>query len=257
MLKTMNALIFLICLVACSAQKNEPDWKLVWSDEFNNSGLPDTSNWGNEVGFIRNNELQYYTRQRIENSRVVNGNLLIIGRKESFNNANYTSASLVTDGKHSWTYGKVEARMKLPKGQGIWPAFWMLGQNIHNVGWPGCGEIDIMEHINNEELLHGTVHWLNGEHVSSGGTTPCDVTKFHNYSVEWDKDAVRLLLDGNKYWEVNIKDGINNTGAFHKPQYIILNLAIGGDWPKNPDATTVFPDTVYVDYVRVYQMSIK
>jgi beta-glucanase (GH16 family) len=255
MLKTMNTIILLLCLVACSTQKNEPDWKLVWSDEFNYTGLPDSSNWGNETGFIRNNELQYYTRQRIENSRVVDGNLLIIGRKESYNNANYTSASLVTDGKHSWTYGKVEARMKLPKGQGMWPAFWMLGQNIHTVGWPRCGEIDIMEHINNEELLHGTLHWFNGEHVSSGGTTPCDVTKFHTYSIEWDKDAVRLLLDGDKYREVNIKDGINNTGAFHKPQYIILNLAIGGDWPKNPDATSVFPDTVYVDYVRVYQRS--
>ena len=253
----MNTIIFLLCLVACSAPKNEPAWKLVWSDEFNYTGLPDTSNWGNEVGFIRNHELQYYTRQRIENSRVVNGNLLIIGRKESFNSANYTSVSLVTDGKHSWTYGKVEARMKLPKGQGMWPAFWMLGQNIHTVGWPKCGEIDIMEHINNEELLHGTLHWFNGGHVSSGGTTPCDVTKFHTYSIEWDKDAVRLLLDGNKYRELNIKDGINNTEAFHKPQYIILNLAIGGDWPKNPDVTTVFPDTVFVDYVRVYQKSNK
>jgi beta-glucanase (GH16 family) len=256
-MKTINVIFFLFCLLNCSAQKNEPGWKLVWSDEFNYSGLPDTSNWGNEVGFIRNNELQYYTRQRIENSRVVNGNLLIIGRKESYKNANYTSASLVTDGKHSWTYGKVEARMKLPKGQGMWPAFWMLGQNIHTVGWPECGEIDIMEHINNEDLLHGTVHWFNEKHVSSGGTTTCDVTKYHNYSIEWDPESIKLLLDGNKYWEVNIKNGINSTEEFHKPHYIILNLAIGGDWPKNPDMTTAFPDTVYVDYVRVYQKDSK
>jgi len=183
----------------------------------------------------------------------VNGNLLIIGRKESFKNANYTSASLVTDGKKSWTYGKLEARIKLPKGQGMWPAFWLLGQNIHTVGWPKCGEIDIMEHINNEDLLHGTLHWFDQKHVSSGGTTPCDVTKYHNYSIEWDKEFVRLLLDGQKYWEVNIKDGINSTEEFHSPHYIILNLAIGGDWPKNPDQTTAFPDTMYVDYVRVYQ----
>jgi len=257
MIKKMNALILLICLVTCSAQKNEPGWNLVWSDEFNYNGLPDTSKWGNEAGFIRNNELQYYTRQRIENSRVVDGNLLIIGKKESYNNANYTSASLVTDGKKSWTYGKVEARIKMPKGQGMWPAFWMLGQNIHTVGWPKCGEIDIMEHINNEDLLHGTLHWYNEKHASSGGTTPCDVTKFHNYSIEWDKEFVRLLLDGNKYWEVNIKDGINSTEEFQKPHYIILNLAIGGDWPKNPDLTTVFPDTMYVDYVRVYQKTAK
>jgi beta-glucanase (GH16 family) len=115
MIKNMNAIIFLLCLLSCTALKNEPDWKLVWSDEFNYSGLPDTSKWCNEVGFIRNNELQYYTKQRIENARVVNGNLLIIGEKESYNNANYTSASLVTDGKESWTYGKVDARIKLKR----------------------------------------------------------------------------------------------------------------------------------------------
>jgi beta-glucanase (GH16 family) len=249
----MKKICFVLLLLLCIIQTRAQNWKLVWSDEFNYSGLPDSSKWGNEVGFVRNNELQYYTKQRIENSRVVNGNLLIIGRKEAYKNANYTSASLVTDGKASWAFGKVEARIKLPKGQGMWPAFWMLGQNIHSVGWPECGEIDIMEHINNEDLLHGTLHWFNEKHVSSGGTTPCDVTKFHNYSIEWDKESVKLMLDGKKYWEVNIKDGINSTEEFHKPHYIILNLAIGGDWPKNPDATTAFPDTMYVDYVRVYQ----
>jgi len=249
----MKRICFVLLLLPCIIQTKAQNWKLVWSDEFNYSGLPDSSKWGNEVGFVRNNELQYYTKQRIENSRVVNGNLLIIGKKEAYKNANYTSASLVTDGKTSWAFGKVEARIKLPKGQGMWPAFWMLGQNIHSVGWPECGEIDIMEHINNEDLLHGTLHWFNEKHVSSGGTTPCDVTKFHNYSIEWDKESVKLMLDGKKYWEVNIKDGINSTEEFHKPHYIILNLAIGGDWPKNPDATTAFPDTMYVDYVRVYQ----
>jgi beta-glucanase (GH16 family) len=249
----MKRICFVLILLSCIMQTNAQNWKLVWSDEFNYNGLPDTAKWGNETGFIRNNELQYYTKQRIENSRVFNGNLMIIGRKESFKNANYTSASLVTDNKNSWTYGKVEARMKLPKGQGMWPAFWMLGQNIHTVGWPKCGEIDIMEHINNEDLLHGTLHWFNEKHVSSGGTTPCDVTKFHSYSIEWDKESIKLMLDGKKYWELNIKDGINSTEEFHKPHYIILNLAIGGDWPKNPDQSTVFPDTMYVDYVRVYQ----
>lgn len=249
----MRKLWFVMILLSCIIQVHAQNWKLVWSDEFNYNGLPDTSKWGNEVGYIRNNELQYYTKQRIENAKVLNGNLLIIGRKESYKNVNYTSASLVTDGKNSWTYGKIEARMKLPKGQGMWPAFWMLGQNIHTVGWPKCGEIDVMEHINNEDLLHGTLHWFNQKHVSSGGTTLCDVTKFHNYSIEWDKESIKLLLDGKKYWELNIKDGLNSTDAFHKPHYIILNLAIGGDWPKNPDQTSEFPDTIYVDYVRVYQ----
>jgi beta-glucanase (GH16 family) len=253
MIKTMNVLILLLSLFACTTPKNDPTWKLVWSDEFNYSGLPDSTKWGNEVGFIRNNELQYYTDRRIENSQVVNGNLLIIGRKESYKNANYTSASINTAGKTSWTYGKIEARMKLPKGKGMWPAFWMLGQNINTVGWPACGEIDIMEHINSEDILYGTLHWLNGKHVSSGGNTPCEVAKFHDYSIEWDKESIKFMLDGNKYWEVNIKDGINSTEEFQKPEYLQLNLAIGGDWPKDPDMTTVFPDTVTVDYVRVYQ----
>ncbi|MDP4224151.1 MAG: glycoside hydrolase family 16 protein [Bacteroidota bacterium] len=245
-------IILLLVLTACS-QGKQPAWKLVWSDEFNYSGLPDSLNWGNEVGFVRNNELQYYTMRRPENSVVVNGNLLIISRKEPFDSANYTSASLTTDRKHSWTYGKIEARMKLPKGQGMWPAFWMLGQNIHEVGWPRCGEIDIMEHINAEDILYGTLHWYNEKHISSGSNIPCTVNQYHDYSVEWNKDSIIWLLDGKPYHNVSIRDSINSTAEFHMPQYIILNLAIGGDWPKNPDETTTFPDTMYVDYVRVYQ----
>ena len=249
----MKKLVFLLLVLNGCSQSKVPDWKLAWSDEFNRSGLPDSSNWGNEVGFIRNNELQYYTARRIENSVAENGNLLIIGRKEPFDTADYTSASLTTDGKHSWTYGKIEARMKLPRGQGMWPAFWMLGQNIHQVGWPRCGEIDIMEHINDEDLLYGNLHWHNERHVSSGNKIPCTVAQFHDYAVEWDKDSIRWFLDGQRFHGVCIKDSINSTSEFHKPHYIILNLAIGGNWPKNPDETTQFPDTVFVDYVRVYQ----
>lgn len=249
----MKKLLFLLLLLPACNQSKEPSWTLVWSDEFNYSGLPDTANWGNEVGFIRNHELQYYTKRRIENSVVQNGNLLIIGRKEPYDTASYTSASITTDGKHSWKYGKIEARMKLPKGQGMWPAFWMLGQNIRQVGWPRCGEIDIMEHINNEDILYGTLHWHNEKHVSSGSKTPCDFKQYHNYTVEWGKDSIEWFLDGTKYHSVVVKDSINSTSEFHKPQYIILNLAIGGSWPGNPDETTSFPDTVFVDYVRVYQ----
>jgi beta-glucanase (GH16 family) len=253
----MKTFFLVVAFLSLSLIGNSQAWKLVWSDEFDKNGLPDETKWGNEVGFIRNNELQYYTKRRIENSVVDKGNLLIIGRKEPFDKANYTSASLTTDGKHSWTYGKIDARIKLPVGQGIWPAFWMLGQNMAQVGWPRCGEIDIMEHINNEDITHGTLHWHNEKHVSSGGTLPCDVTQFHNYTVEWNKESIVWFLDGKKYWEVSVKDNINSTEEFHKPHYIILNLAIGGNWPKNPDATTLFPDTVYVDYVRVYQNNTK
>jgi beta-glucanase (GH16 family) len=249
----MKKLIFLLLLLIGCNQNKEPGWKLVWSDEFNYSGLPDTSNWGNEVGSNRNNEPQYYTPRRIENSVISDGNLLIIGKKEQYDSAGNTSESLTTDGKLNWTYGKIEARMKLPKGQGMWPAFWMLGQNIHQVGWPRCGEIDIMEHINNEDILYGTLHWDNEEHVSSGNKIPCTITKFHNYAIEWDKDSIKWFLDGVKYHSVCISDSVNSTEEFHKPHYIILNLAIGGDWPKDPDEFTQFPDTVFVDYVRVYQ----
>jgi beta-glucanase (GH16 family) len=247
-----NFLFLLLVLTACS-QGKQPGWKLVWSDEFNYSGLPDSLNWGNEVGFIRNHELQYYTLRRPENTIVTGGNLLIIGRKENFDSAGYTSASLTTDRKHIWTYGKIESRMKLPKGQGMWPAFWMLGQNIHDVGWPRCGEIDIMEHINSEDILYGTLHWDNDGHVSSGNRIPCTVNRFHNYSVEWNSDSIAWFLDGVRFHSVAIRDSVNSTSEFHKPHYIILNLAIGGDWPRDPDESTSFPDTVYVDYVRVYQ----
>jgi beta-glucanase (GH16 family) len=249
----MRKLIVIIAFVLGGTLSSSAQWKLVWSDEFSYNGLPDQAKWGNEVGYIRNNELQYYTERRIENSVVRDGYLYIIGRKEPWETKSYTSASLTTDGKASWTYGKIEARMKLPKGQGIWPAFWMLGQNRHEVGWPRCGEIDIMEHINNEDILYGTLHWHNEKHVSNGTKISCTVAEFHNYSVEWDAGSVKWFLDGKQYHEVSIADSVNSTSELHKPFYLILNLAIGGNWPKNPDETTVFPDTVTVDYVRVYQ----
>jgi beta-glucanase (GH16 family) len=249
MRKAIWLLFIMLCLTQCKAQRNS----LLWSDEFNYSGLPDSTKWGNEVGFIRNNELQYYTKRRIENSVVKDGNLLIIGRQEPYKEANYTSASINTLGKYSFQYGKVEARIKLPVGQGMWPAFWMMGDNIPAVGWPKCGEIDIMEHINNELKAYGTAHWDNSGHVQSGGNTYADVTDWHVYSIEWNQDSIRWFFDGNRYWGVSIKNYENDTQEFHKPFYLLLNLAIGGTWPKNPDATTIFPDTMYVDYVRVYQ----
>jgi len=128
-----------------------------------------------------------------------------------------------------------------------------MGENKPEVNWPRCGEIDIMEHINNTLKLVGTAHWHNEKHVSSGTSIPCDVRQFHSYAVEWDQDSIRWLLDDSRYYAVCIKDSVNSTSEFHKPFYILLNLAIGGNWPKNPDSTTVFPDTVLVDYVRVFR----
>jgi beta-glucanase (GH16 family) len=253
-MKNLGLAVFtIICFSCVKAQ----DPNILWSDEFNYSGLPDQKKWGNEVGYIRNHEQQYYTNRRIENSVVKNGYLMLIGRKEPYQNYNYTSASINTLGKFSIKYGKVEARMKLPVGQGMWPAFWMMGVNRPQVGWPKCGEIDIMEHINSTLILHGTAHWDNNGHLSSGKTTSCDVREFHNYTVEWDQDSIRWFLDETRYHSVSIKDGENGTQEFHEPFYLLLNLAIGGDWPKNPDGTTQFPDTVFIDYVRVYQKLAK
>ena len=249
----MKKLLFLLLVLTACSQSKDPDWKLVWSDEFNYRDylIRKTGEMKSDLSEIMSFSIIH--PERIENSVIHDGNLLIIGRKEPYDSAEYTSASLTTDGKHSWTYGKIEARMKLPKGQGIWPAFWMLGQNIHQVGWPRCGEIDIMEHINNEDILYGTLHWHNEKHVSSGAKIPCACDQYHNYSRLNGIDSIKWFLDGAKYHGVCIKDSINSTSEFHKPHYIILNLAIGGDWPKNPDEITQFPDTVFVDYVRVYQ----
>lgn len=245
-------LIFLI-LISCEEKKDN----LFWCDEFDYAGLPDSAKWDNEVGYIRNRELQYYTDRRIENSVVKDGYLMLIGRQEQFENFAYTSASINTLGKFSFRYGKVEARMKLPAGQGMWPAFWMMGENRPQVNWPRCGEIDVMEHINSTLNLVGTAHWHNEKHVSSGTKIPCDVRQFHNYAVEWNQDSIRWLLDEKRYYAICIKDSVNSTQEFHKPFYLLLNLAIGGGWPGNPDSTTVFPDTVFVDYVRVYRNNQK
>ncbi len=237
-----------------TAKAADTGWNLAWSDEFNGTSI-DTSNWKFETGGggWGNNELEYYTN-RSDNARIENGNLVIEGRKESYNGASYTSARLKSQGLRNWTYGKVEARMKLPAGQGIWPAFWMLGENISQVNWPACGEIDIMEHINNESLVHGTIHWDNNGHAYYGTASPnIDVTQYHVYSVEWNASSIKWFVDGTQYLEANIANNINGTDEFHKPFFILFNLAIGGDWPGSPNSSTAFPAKMYVDYVRVYK----
>lgn len=237
--------------------KADTGWNLAWSDEFNGTSI-NTSNWKFETGGggWGNNELEYYTN-RSENARIENGNLVVEARKENYNGMNYTSARLKSQGLKNWTYGKVEARMKLPAGQGVWPAFWMLGENISQVSWPKCGEIDIMEHINNESAIHGTIHWDstgNNTHADYGAASPnIDVTQYHVYSIEWNASSIKWFVDGKQYLEANIANNINGTDEFHKPFFILFNLAIGGNWPGNPDGSTPFPAKMYVDYVRVYQ----
>ena len=232
---------------------------LVWSDEFNGSSI-DPNNWTFDIGYGSdgwgNNELQSYT-DRPENARVENGSLIIEAREERMKGQRYTSARLKTQGLQSWTYGRVEARIKVAYGQGIWSAFWMLGTDIEQVGWPNSGEIDIMENIGREpNTLYGTVHGpgysgaegVGGPYFSNSALSDA----YHVYAVEWDADHISWYIDNNLYVTVTPND-VPGEWVYDHPFFIIMNLAVGGNWPGSPDATTVFPQRMYVDYVRVYQ----
>jgi beta-glucanase (GH16 family) len=150
-------------------------------------------------------------------------------------------------------YGKIEARMKLPLGQGLWPAFWMLGANIDEVSWPECGEIDIMEHVSNEYMTHGAVHWENNGHASVGNGVNTDPTQYHVYGIIWEENLIRWFLDGVQFYQFTIQASNNSDDAFRHPMFLLFNLAVGGNWPGYPDASTPFPSSMFVDYVRVYQ----
>ncbi len=243
---------------SCGATPPPPPsgWTLAWADEFNGTSL-DTSKWNIEVNGNGggNNELQYYTA-RPENIRVTGGELVIQARKEAYMGKQYTSGRITTQNKVSWQYGRMEARMKIPTGKGTWPAFWMLGNSISTVGWPASGEIDIMEHVNSEAFIHGTIHWSNqnNAYANYGGPSGAlDFSQYHVYAVEWDASLIRWYVDGIKFHEVNIAGGVNGTSEFHAPYFLLFNLAVGGNWPGSPDAATVFPNQMQVDYVRVYR----
>jgi beta-glucanase (GH16 family) len=226
-------------------------WQLVWSDEFNGGGV-DGSKWNVDVGNPGvNHEQEYY---QASNATVSGGTLVITARQQSVGGQPYTSAKLNTSGKFSIQYGRIEARIQLPMVQGTWPAFWMLGTNIGSVGWPNCGEIDIMEHVNTTNTILGTMHWNGGNgHVQYGNSTTTSPGSFHVYAVEWDNQSIRWYVDNTLYSTGNIANNINNTGAFQLPFYIILNLAIGGDLPGNTIDNGSLPTNMLVDYVRVYK----
>lgn len=235
-----------------SASPDTLRYQLVWSDEFNGTSV-DTTAWSFDTGNSGwgNNELENY---QPGNATVANDNLVITAKKETAGTAQYTSARMKTENKKSFTYGRIEARIKLPVGQGLWPAFWTLGSNISTVGWPQCGEIDIMERINTDSLLYGTMHWNNNGHVSNGGKTTSSPSEYHVYDVEWNATSITWHIDGVQYFKTDIAGNVNNTGAFHAPFFIILNLAVGGNWPGSTVDDTKFPARMYVDYVRVYQL---
>lgn len=224
-------------------------YQQVWADEFTN-GI--SSSWVFETGGggWGNNEKQYYQRA---NASVVNGILQITAKKENVGGMPYTSSRMKTQGLKEFKYGKIEARMKLPLGQGIWPAFWMLGANINTVSWPACGEIDVMEHINAENKVYGTVHWDSNGHAEYGGNIITTPQEYHVYSIEWEPSYIRWFVDGTKYHEINITNGTGSTEEFQRPFFLLLNLAVAGNWPGQTVDESKLPATMYVDYVRVYQ----
>ncbi|TDW96739.1 family 16 glycosylhydrolase [Dinghuibacter silviterrae] len=225
-------------------------WQLVWSDEFNGTSL-NTANWNIETGNPGvNSEEEAYEANNIT---VTGGNLVITAQQQSAAGQNYTSGRMNTNGKVSVQYGRIEASIKLPLGQGLWPAFWMLGTNIGSVGWPQCGETDIMEHVNTDNTIYGTIHWYDNGATQYGGNTQTTPTDYHLYAVEWTPQGINWYVDNNLYASANITNNINNTGAFQNPFFIILNMAVGGNFPGQTVDNSVLPASMYVDYVRVYK----
>lgn len=241
-----------MAILVFSGASHAQNWQLVWSDEFNGAIGPDwVFETGNGSDGWGNHELEYY---RAQNASVENGALVITAKREDYGGYRYTSARMKTQGKVDFTYGRIEARMKLPAFMGAWPAFWMLGSSLPSVGWPASGEIDVMEHINAENTTYGTIHWLDntGTYAQYSGNTGVGVQDWHVYAVEWDANAIRWYVDGTKYHEANIQGGVNGTDEFHKPFFLLLNFAIGGDWPGTTVDESQLPARMYVDYVRVY-----
>jgi beta-glucanase (GH16 family) len=275
------ALILLLStLVACNSNKKPKDrnvfkseiieeetqetddWQLVWSDEFDYSGLPDSSKWSYDVGGQGwgNNEKQYYTEADAENVKVENGVLEITARKEKMDDNLYTSARLVTKNKGDWKYGKIEVKAKLPKGRGLWPAIWMLPTDWEYGGWPDSGEIDIMEHVGYEpDSIYQTVHTKSFNHtlgtqVGNAAYVGDVYNQFHTYSIIWNVGQIDFYIDGeNHFTFLNSGRGFDEW-PFDKRFHLILNTAVGGNWggQKGID-DSVFPATFVIDYVRVYQ----
>lgn len=263
-----SRILRLLCIalfITKSVQISAQDWNLIWSDEFDGAI---SSDWVYDIGDGSdqgipgwgNNELQYY---RSENATVENGILVITAKNESFGGKNYTSARLKTQGFQSFRYGKIEARIAVPAFTGSWPAFWALGTSITELGWPRCGEIDIMEQSNESNTIHGTIHWsyFTGQGDNqwlyyTDTTAPSDVKEFHTYTVEWDPEYIRWFIDGVQYNEALIRNGINGTSEFQNDFYLLLNLAIGGQFTGSttPQVPTNEQDAqMKVDWVRVYQ----
>ena len=235
--------------------KAADNYELVWSDEFNGNYL-DTNTWNYEIGTGSwgwgNNEQQYYTDRNI---KVSNGTMKITAKREDYGGMKYTSSRITTKNKKNFKYGKIEARIKMPKFKGVWPAFWMLGANQDSVGWPKCGEIDIVEAINDENLVYGTLHWFhdpgNNNADSGSSVAVANRTEYHVYGVEWTADKLRWYVDGKVYRTMDVSN--DSFSEVRKEYFVIFNMAIGGQWPGYDIDETAFPATMEVDWVRAYK----
>jgi beta-glucanase (GH16 family) len=245
-----------------STPSSYPGYTLVWSDEFSATSF-DNSAWnaelGNGSGGWGNNELEYYTGSP-KNVFLSNGNLIIEARKEAISGFNYSSARLTTQSKKVFKYGRIDIRAKLPVSKGMWPALWMLGTNISSAGWPGCGEIDIMELVGTyPSRVRSTMHWKStgGGEANKGedyNLSSSDFSQsFHVFSLIWQQDSIKCYVDDVLVVTVTPADLGSATWPFNADQFFIFNVAVGGNWPGPPDSNTVFPQRMFVDYVRVFQ----
>ena len=250
-----------------SLSSHRPERKMIWHDEFEGTGLPDSSRWGYDLGDgcpnvcgWGNNEAEYYTRD-LKNARLEQGNLVIEARKDSAGNKAFTSARLVTKYKGDWTYGRIEVRARLPRGKGTWPAIWMLSTDWKYGGWPASGEIDIMEHVGYDPgMIHGTLHSDKYNHIKrtqQEGThkvVDCQ-DAFHVYAIDWKATQIDFLIDDQVYHSVKRNPADNFSGwPFDQRFHLLLNLAVGGNWGGVQGIDpAIWPQQMLVDYVRVYQ----
>ncbi|MGF7137839.1 glycoside hydrolase family 16 protein [Roseimarinus sediminis] len=262
-----NILIIMLLAVvffSCNTQQTDK-YELVWSDEFEYEGLPDSSKWsydtvGNEWGW-GNRELQHYTSHNLSNAIVSDGKLKIIARKQAWEGKNYTSARLITKEKGDWLYGRFDIKAKLPDGRGLWPAIWMLPTDWEYGGWPQSGEIDIMENVGYDpDTIVASVHTASynhrlGTHRNNKVSLPDNREKFHIYSIEWEPEVIRGLVDSKVYFTFEKEADNPDVWPFDKRFHLLLNIAVGGDWggQKGIDEE-IFPATMEIEYVRVYQL---
>jgi len=259
-------LIFLVCCITAQGKKDPAKYKLVWSDEFRYKGLPDSTKWsfdteGNAWGW-GNNENQFYTSGRLENASVKKGKLYINALREDLEGKKYSSARLITKGKGDWLYGKFEIKAKLPEGRGMWPAIWMLSTDWEYGGWPESGEIDIMENVGfAPDTILASAHTKSYNHVigtqrSDTIIIPTCYDRFHVYQLEWEPDHYTVLVDDVPYFTFRNEGTGPNEWPFDKRFHLLLNVAVGGNWggAKGID-DSIFPQSMVVDYVRVYQKS--